>query len=121
MRETSVVDSLGLGITCVLYHCTMCTRHPDLVSFAFCAIPIFHYNLKNFLFTCIHVHVNATQHKQKLLFSEAYEGTAEVESEYQAAQQTGGQTENYHLPGEHVHRQAPLSVGWAPLQEAAQN
>ena len=37
-----VVDSLGLGITCVLYHCTMCTRHPDLVSFAFCAIPIFH-------------------------------------------------------------------------------
>ena len=34
-----VVDSLGLGITCVLYHCTMCTRHPDLVSFVFCAIP----------------------------------------------------------------------------------
>ena len=30
-----VVDSLGVGITCVLYHCTMCTRHPDLVSFAF--------------------------------------------------------------------------------------
>ena len=27
-----VVDSLGLGITCVF---TMCTRHPDLVSFAF--------------------------------------------------------------------------------------
>ena len=27
-----VVDSLRLGIiiTCVLYHCTMCTRHPDL-------------------------------------------------------------------------------------------
>ena len=37
-----VVDSLGLGITCVLYHCTMCTRHPDLVSFAFYVIPIFH-------------------------------------------------------------------------------
>ena len=37
-----VVDSLGLGITCVLYHCTMCTRHPDLVSFTFYAIPIFH-------------------------------------------------------------------------------
>ena len=37
-----VIDSLGLGITCVLYHCTICTRHPDLVSFAFCAIPIFH-------------------------------------------------------------------------------
>ena len=30
-----VIDSLGLGITCVLYHCTMCTRYPDLVSFAF--------------------------------------------------------------------------------------
>ena len=37
-----VVDSLGLGITCVLYHSTMCSRHPDLVSFAFYAIPIFH-------------------------------------------------------------------------------
>ena len=37
-----VVDSLGLGITCVLHHCTMCTRHPDLVSFTFYAIPIFH-------------------------------------------------------------------------------
>ena len=36
-----VVDSLGLEITCVLYHSTMCTRHPDLVSFAFCAMPIF--------------------------------------------------------------------------------
>ena len=39
------VDSLGLGITCLLgwdlYHCTMCTRHPNLVSFAFYAIPIF--------------------------------------------------------------------------------
>ena len=34
-----VIDSLGLGITCVLYHSTMSTRHPDLVSFA---IPIFH-------------------------------------------------------------------------------
>ena len=40
-----VVDSLGLGITCVLYHCTMCTRHPDLFSFTFCAIPTFHINL----------------------------------------------------------------------------
>ena len=37
-----VVNSLGLGITCVFYHCTMCTRHPDLVSSAFYAIPIFH-------------------------------------------------------------------------------
>ena len=49
--KACVVDSLGLGTTCVLYHCTMCTRHPDLVSFAFYAIP--HYNLKNFLFTCL--------------------------------------------------------------------
>ena len=37
-----VVDSLGLGITCVLHRCPMCTRHPDLVSFTFYAIPIFH-------------------------------------------------------------------------------
>ena len=37
-----VIDSLGLVITCVLYHSTMCMRHPDLVSFAFYAIPIFH-------------------------------------------------------------------------------
>ena len=49
-----VVDSLGLGITCVLYHSTMCTRHPDLVSFAFYAIPIFqHYNLQNFECICL--------------------------------------------------------------------
>ena len=34
-----VVDSLGLGITCLisLYYCT---RHPDLVSLDFYAIPI---------------------------------------------------------------------------------
>ena len=31
--------SLGLGI--VLYHCKMCTRHPDLVSLDLHAIPIF--------------------------------------------------------------------------------
>ena len=37
-----VVDSLGLRITCVLYHSSMCTRHPNLVSSAFYAIPIFH-------------------------------------------------------------------------------
>ena len=36
------IDFLGLGITCVLYHSTMSTRHPDLVSCAFYAIPIFH-------------------------------------------------------------------------------
>ena len=34
-----VVDFLGLGFTCILYHCT--TSHPDLVSFDFYAIPIF--------------------------------------------------------------------------------
>ena len=38
-HRACVVDSLGLGITC---HCTVCTRHPDLVSFAFYAIPTFH-------------------------------------------------------------------------------
>ena len=30
-----VVDSLGVGITCVLYDSSMCTRHPNLVSSAF--------------------------------------------------------------------------------------
>ena len=28
--------------SCVLYHSSMCTRHPNLVSSAFYAIPIFH-------------------------------------------------------------------------------
>ena len=37
-----VVDSLGVGITCVLYHNSMCTTHSNLVSSAFYAIPIFH-------------------------------------------------------------------------------
>ena len=41
-ERACVVDSLGLGITCVLYRCTMCTRHPNPVSFAFYAISIFH-------------------------------------------------------------------------------
>ena len=31
------IDSLGLGITCIFYHCTTCTSRHDLVSFA---IPI---------------------------------------------------------------------------------
>ena len=44
-----VVDSLGLGITCVLYHSSMCTRHPNLVSSAFYAIPIFHIIIFNLL------------------------------------------------------------------------
>ena len=34
-----VVDSFGLG---VLYHCTVCTRHPDLVFLDFYAIPHVH-------------------------------------------------------------------------------
>ena len=34
-----VVDSLGLGITS--YITILCTRHPDLVSLDFYAIPIF--------------------------------------------------------------------------------
>ena len=29
------IDSLGLGIMCTLYHCTVCTSDPNLVSFAF--------------------------------------------------------------------------------------
>ena len=32
-----------------LYHSTMCTRHPDLVSFDFYAIPIFHIIIVNLL------------------------------------------------------------------------
>ena len=43
------IDSLGLGITCILYHCTMYTSRHDLVSFAFYAIPIFPLN---FYITC---------------------------------------------------------------------
>ena len=35
-----VVDFLGLGITCLISLYTMCTRHPDLVSLDFYAIPI---------------------------------------------------------------------------------
>ena len=41
-------DNIGLGSLIllgwelrVLYHCTTCTRHPDLVSLDFYAIPIF--------------------------------------------------------------------------------
>ena len=37
-----VVDYLWLGITCLISLYTLCTRHPDLVSFAFNAITIFH-------------------------------------------------------------------------------
>ena len=52
-----VIDSLGLGITCVLY---LSTRHPDLVSCAFYAIPIFHIiilRIFNLLVICSIVHV----------------------------------------------------------------
>ena len=31
------IASFGLGITCIFYHCTMCTSRHDLVSFAFYA------------------------------------------------------------------------------------
>ena len=48
-----VVDSLGQGITCVLYHIT---RHPDLVSFTFYAIPIFHIIIFNLLSPLIFNH-----------------------------------------------------------------
>ena len=34
----------------ILYHCTMCTRHPDLVSLDFYAIPIFHIRISTFEF-----------------------------------------------------------------------
>ena len=38
-----LVSSILLGCEKrVLYHCTMCTRQPDLVSLDFNAIPIFH-------------------------------------------------------------------------------
>ena len=40
-HRACVIDSLGLGIMCILYHCTMCARHHNLVSFVY-AIPIFH-------------------------------------------------------------------------------
>ena len=43
-----VIDSLGLGIICVLYHCIMYTKHPNLVSFA---IPIFHIQIFIILIT----------------------------------------------------------------------
>ena len=47
-----VIDSLGLGITC---DSTICTRYPDLVSFAFYYPYIPHYNLK---ITCLLSYLN---------------------------------------------------------------
>ena len=41
----------------VLYHCTMYTRHPDLVSLDFYAIPII--ILKNFLLVSFHFNHNS--------------------------------------------------------------
>ena len=35
-----VIDSCGVRIMCIFYHCT--TSYPDLVSLAFYAIPTFH-------------------------------------------------------------------------------
>ena len=56
----------------ILYHCTMCTRHPDLVSLDFYAIPIFHILLfsflimsPNLLIILVHVSSNATISKKK--------------------------------------------------------
>ena len=51
-----VIDSLGLGITCVIYHSTMCTRHPDLVSFAFYAIPTFHIIIRRIFNVLVYSH-----------------------------------------------------------------
>ena len=55
----------------VLYHCTMCTRHPDFVSFAFYAIPIFHIRIRsyliripNLLIILVQVSSNATSSKK---------------------------------------------------------
>ena len=40
--KVCVVDSLGLGIMCLISLYYVYTRHPNLVSSAFYAIPIFH-------------------------------------------------------------------------------
>ena len=42
-----VVDSLGLGNTCLI----LCTRHPDLVSLDFYAIPVFPFEFLHLLVT----------------------------------------------------------------------
>ena len=39
------IDSFGLGITCIFYHCTRCTSRHDRVSLAFYAIPIFPFRI----------------------------------------------------------------------------
>ena len=74
-------DSIGLVslilLGCellVLYHCTMCTRHPDLVSLDFDAIPIFHIlitfiyfifnHIPNLLIILVQVSSNATSSKK---------------------------------------------------------
>ena len=49
----------------VFYHCTMCTRHPDLVSLAFLChpyIPIPFTCLPSFLIMYMHVHVRREMH-----------------------------------------------------------
>ena len=56
-----VVDSLGLGITCVLYYSSMCTRHPNVVSSAFYAIPIFHIIIFYLLVVLTSTHVCKVQ------------------------------------------------------------
>ena len=75
-----VVDSLGLGITCVLYHSIMCTRHPDLVSFAF-YIPEFLLYLYEHVHVQVYIHVVVAVHSQdsmKLACVNAVLGTATI-------------------------------------------
>ena len=45
-----LVSLILLGWELLLYHCTMCARHPDLVSLDFYAIPIFPLDI----YTCIY-------------------------------------------------------------------
>ena len=49
----------------VLYHCTMCTRLPNLVSFAFYAIPIFHILIDIYLLLFLLLKYMASLVKQK--------------------------------------------------------
>ena len=48
----------------MLYHCTMCTRHPDLVSLDFYAIPIFPENSLVYIHM-YDVHVYATHEPER--------------------------------------------------------
>ena len=73
-----VIDSHGLGITCILYHST--TSHSDLVSCAFYAIPIFHI-LKIYLSLCSlnrHDNGNGGIPSQPVMGSEIIHCTAQL-------------------------------------------